>query len=85
MQVNATSGKDMEYIFSHRTSAGSTGYTDDPWGANQVIAASAGACCAVLCVLCCPTPPGALLCCSSADSVFLSWGHELSKSSCEAS
>ena len=35
-QVNATSGMDMEYIFSHSTFAGFTGYTDDPWGANQV-------------------------------------------------
>ena len=38
MQVNATSGTDMEYIFSHSTFAGYTGYTDDPWGANQVSA-----------------------------------------------
>ena len=36
VQVNATSGTDMEYIFSHSTFAGYTGYTDDPWGANQV-------------------------------------------------
>ncbi len=28
----------MEYIFSHSTFAGYTGYTDDPWGANQVSA-----------------------------------------------
>ena len=35
-QVNDTSGMDMEYIFSHSTFAGFTGYTDDPWGANQV-------------------------------------------------
>ena len=36
VQVNATSGVDMEYILSHSTFAGATGYTDDPWGANQV-------------------------------------------------
>ena len=26
----------MEYIFSHSTMAGSTGYYEDPWAANQV-------------------------------------------------
>lgn len=41
MQVNSTSGIDMEYIFSHNTFAGATGYTDDPWGTNQVNANSA--------------------------------------------
>ena len=36
MQVNATLGTDMEYIFSHSTMAGSAGYYEDPWAANQV-------------------------------------------------
>ncbi|CAK0785312.1 hypothetical protein CVIRNUC_008519 [Coccomyxa viridis] len=36
VQVNATLGTDMEYIFSHSTMAGSTGYYEDPWAANQV-------------------------------------------------
>ena len=35
-QVNATLGTDMEYIFSHSTLAGSAGYYEDPWAANQV-------------------------------------------------
>ncbi len=47
VQVNATSGVDMEYIFSHSTFAGSTGYTDDPWGANQVITVYTVLCSAV--------------------------------------
>ena len=34
--MNATLGTDMEYIFSHSTMAGSTGYYEDPWAANQV-------------------------------------------------
>ena len=33
--MNATLGTDMEYIFSHSTMAGSTGYYEDPWAANQ--------------------------------------------------
>ena len=50
VQVNATSGTDMEYIFSHSTFAGFTGYYDDPWAANQV-RNTFPACCSTPCVL----------------------------------